>query len=202
MHGIRIAAIWPSDNSSAFSGSVSRVDATAEFLPNLSMDIVDYNGEGRWSRAGILARYERFATEWRITRRDQSPMEHSDGNRRRVYPVMDKVIEGIEGGDAVCIQIGIEFIEENAKFPFGKILKANTARALRRAELSDDQKQRIRRRVFGLLRDGHVPHEFREYAKLVRKIGFDASEIPPRIPDNPYVERFRSYFNAAARQDS
>ena len=113
-----------------------------------------------------------------------------------------KVIEGIEAGDAACIRLGIEFVEEDSKFAFGKILKSNTARALRRSSLSDSQKRRIRLRVFGLLRAGHVPHEYREYAKLVRKIGFDASEIPAVATPNPYVARFLTYFETAARRET
>jgi hypothetical protein len=163
------------------------------------MDVTDYNGEGRWSRAEILARYARYVTETGIAPRDLSPMEHSERGRHWVYPVMHKVIEGIEAGDEACVLLGIDFIEEDAKFPFGKILKSNTARALRRAPLSDVQKRRIRLRVFGLLGAGHVPHEYREYAKLVRKIGFDVSEVPDVAAPNPYAARFRSYFEMAAR---
>jgi hypothetical protein len=162
------------------------------------MDVTDYNGDGRWSHAEILARYRRYATEMGIVPLDLSPMEHSERGRHWVYPVMEKVIAGIEAGDGACVRLGIEFIEEDAKFPFGKILKSNTARALRRASPSDEQKQRIRRRVFGLLRAGHIPHEYREYAKLVRKIGFDASEVPDVDAKNPYVRRYRLYFEAAA----
>ena len=40
---------------------------------------------------------------------------------------MMKVIEGIEAGDLACVRLGIEFIEEDAKFPFGKTLKSNAA---------------------------------------------------------------------------
>jgi len=163
------------------------------------MNVTDYNGEGRWSRVEILARYGQYAAEAKIIPLDLSPMEHEERGHRWVYPAMSKVIEGIEAGDRACIRIGIEFIEEDAKFTFGKILKSNTARALRRAVLSDSQKHRIRRRVFGLLRDGHVPHEFREYAKLVRRIGFDASEIPEVDGSDPYVERFRRYFEMACK---
>jgi hypothetical protein len=112
---------------------------------------------------------------------------------------MEKVIDGIEAGDLACIRLGIEFIEEDSKFPFGKTLKSNTARALRRAPLSEEQKQRIRRRVFGLLRAGHIPHEYREYAKLVRKIGFDTGDVPAVDESNPYAARFRRYFEAAAQ---
>jgi hypothetical protein len=164
------------------------------------MDVIDYNGDGRWSRAEILGRYFRYAAEMGIVPRDLSPDEHSQPGRHWVYPVMDKVIAGIEAGDEACVRLGIEFIEEDAKFPFGKTLKSNTARALRRSLLSDEQKQRIRRRVFGMLRAGHVPHEYREYAKLVRKISFHISEVPHVAALNPFVARFRSYFEAAARR--
>ena len=79
-------------------------------------------------------------------------------------------------------------------FPFGKVLKSNTARALRRAQLTEPQKERVRHRVFSLLRAGHVPHEFREYAKLVRKIGFSADDVPVVGSPDRHVERFRRYF--------
>src|SRR5689334_1071826 len=138
------------------------------------MEIIDYNGEGHWSREAIIARYAQFAAQAGISPRDLSPAEHTQGERHWIYPVMDNVIEGIEAGDLACIRLGIEFIEQDGKFPFGRILKSNTARALRRASLSQEQRQRIRRRVLGMLRAGKVPHEFREYAKLVRKIGFRA----------------------------
>jgi hypothetical protein len=161
------------------------------------MEVIDYNGDGRWSRVAIIERYSRFATEAKITPRDLSPTEHTERGRHWVYPVMHKVIEGIEEGDPACVRLGIEFIEEDAKFTFGKILKSNTARALRRVSLSDEQKRRIRRRVFGMLEADIVPHEYREYAKLVKKIGFEASEIPDVNTANPYAVQFRAYFEAA-----
>lgn len=166
------------------------------------MDITDYNGEGRWSRDEILSRYARYAAQMGIVARDLSPMEHSERGRHWIYPVMEKVIAGIEVGDRACVQLGIEFIEEDAKFPFGKTLKSNTARSLRRASLSEEQKQRVRSRVFGLLRAGHVPHEYREYAKFVRAIGFDASEVPDLTAPSLYAARFLAYFKAAARTGS
>lgn len=165
------------------------------------MEIIDYNGEGRWSHVEIEARYRRYAAEARIIPRDLAPMESSNPVWRWVYPVMNRVIEGIEAGDPACIRIGIEFIEENGKFPFGKTLKAKTARTLRRASLSNLRKSQIRRRVFGMLRAGHIPHEYREYAKLVRRIGFDASEVPEVDPTNFFAARFRKYFEMAKRSD-
>ncbi len=163
------------------------------------MEVIDYNGGGRWSRDEIIARYVSHAANVGSDPRDLSPMEHSENGRRWVYPVMEKVIEGIEASDPSCTQIGIEFIEEDAKFPFGKILKSKTARALRRTSLSDKQKRRIRHRVFGMLRAGHIPHEYREDAKLVRKIGFEASEVPEVATVNAYTKRFHEYFLMTVR---
>ena len=113
-----------------------------------STEIIDYNGVGRWSRDEMLRRYAAYAEEMKVQPRDISPHESCEKGRKWIYPVMRRVIEGIAAGDPACIRLGIEFIEEDAKFTFGKILKAATARALRRASLSEDQKKRIRRRAF------------------------------------------------------
>lgn len=166
------------------------------------MEIINYNGEGQWSREAILDRYARYAAELGVVARDLRPLVHTTGERRWVYPVMEEVIKGIKAGDPACIRIGVEFIEEDAKFPFGKILKSNTARALRRASLTDEQKTRIRARVFGMLRAGHVPHEFEDYAKLARKVGFEASDIGEVPGTSERVSRFRSYLQAAAKPDA
>jgi hypothetical protein len=64
---------------------------------------------------------------------------------------MEAVIEGIERGDTASIALGLDFIEEDAHFPFGKTLKSNTARALRRASLTAEQVLRVRKRVTNLL---------------------------------------------------
>jgi hypothetical protein len=162
--------------------------------------VIDYNGEGKWSRHAILQRYTQHAIKAGVRPRDLSPRELVDPRRgtKWVYPVMDEIIKGIEAGDVACATLGVEFIEEDVKFPFGKILKAGTARALRRADLTPDQGRRVRRRVLGMLAAGHIPHEYREYAKLLRKVGFDAEDLAA-VADrlnrgDPYVVRFYTYF--------
>jgi len=166
------------------------------------MALIDYNGEGRWTRENTLARYAQYTAKLTTEPRDLSPRESSDNvGQHWVYPVMDEVIKGIDAGDLACIQIGIEFIEEDSRFPFGKTLKSDTARALRRATLTGAQQCRIRKRVFAMLRAGNVPHEYGEYAKLVRSIGFEAADIRAIEPKSPFVAKFIRYFEQAFRDD-
>ena len=163
------------------------------------MKVIDYNGTGRWTLDAIRERYAEHARRLHVRPPAAlSPREHSDGATRWIYPVMDAVIAGIEAGDAACVELGVEFIQEDQKFPFGKTLKANTARALRRATLDAGQVERVRDRVIAMLVAGHVPREFREYAKLLRKIGVGErwSSVRERLDhSNPHVMRFYDYLN-------
>jgi hypothetical protein len=162
------------------------------------MVVYDYNGTGRWSREAVLERYKEYMRRFPVPApRDLTPFEHADVKGRRIYPVMFKVIEGIQHGDAACIELGIELIESDQRMPFGMILKSNAAKALRRVRLTAAQQERVRERVFAMLLAGHVPREYREYAKLLRKIGAGAEweGVVGRIDrGNPHVMRYFDYF--------
>jgi len=122
------------------------------------MVLHDYNGSGRWTRAAILSRYRELVRCLDVaTPSDLQPLEVIFADNRRVYPVMDRVIEGIARGDTACIELGVEFIEEDQPFPFGRLLKSNAARALRRAELTPSQRERVRQRVIEMLIAGNTP---------------------------------------------
>ena len=166
------------------------------------MELRDYNGEGKWSKDEIVRRYSRYCRELDVPAPiDVSPVVHVEGEVKYVYPVMDKIIAGIGQGDMACRRIGIEFIEEDRGFVFGKILKSNTARALRRAELTTDEAERIRRRLVSMLIAGNVPHEYRQYAKLLKKIGVGDywGEIENSINrSNAYVMKYYEYLKDAA----
>src|SRR5438552_5273000 len=136
------------------------------------MLIRDYNGTGWWSADSILERYRRYSQQLgTLLDENLAPRKRIEDGVTWIYPIMDEVIAGIERGDRACIAIGIEFVEEDQGFPFGRILKSNTARALRRAELSQEHVERLRKRVVGMLLVGSVPREFREYSKLLSRIG-------------------------------
>jgi hypothetical protein len=168
------------------------------------MQTYDYNGSGKWSAVEILRRYDQYCRELKVPKplnlapHKFAPLD-SQGSApiTWVYPVIHKVIPGIEQGDEACKRIGIEFIEEDQTFPFGRILKSNTARALRRTYLSPTNQERIRKRVVDMLLAGHVPREYREYAKLLRTVGIGSywPMIESRTNrDNPYVMRWYNYF--------
>lgn len=161
------------------------------------MEIRDYNGKDKWSKDEVIRRYKNYCVEFNIKNPLYlSPPEHTEGNVKWIFPVMYNVIEGIETGDAACRKIGIEFIEEDSKFPFGKILKSNTARALRRSVLTLDEQERIRKRLIEMLLSGNVPHEYKQYAKLLKKVGVGNywNEIEQRInKSNGYVMKYYKY---------
>jgi hypothetical protein len=179
----------------ANDGKWPGVDTDATML---LMEVTDYNGKGRWSAEAIQARYSEQAA--RLGVREPlalHPKEFTRGSRRWVYPLMDAVILGIEAGDQACCVLGVEFLEEDAKFSFGANLKYRCARALRRAELSEALATRLRRRIVAMLLVGNVPREFREYARLLRRVGFE--NFWPRIEagvsrQNKYVMRYFGYF--------
>lgn len=170
------------------------------------METHDYNGPGDWSLDGIRRRYRELAAELGVrVASELVPREHSEGNEHWIYPVMDAVIEGIERGDAACIELGVEFVESGHQQPFGRILHSNTARALRRARLIPSQAARLRSRILDMLVRGQVPHEFKQYAKLLRRIGLGEvwEEVRGRLDgSNPYVMKYSRYFDACARDEA
>jgi hypothetical protein len=169
------------------------------------MEITDYNGTGHWCLRAIQERYSSKARRLQVSPLlALKPLEHDERSRRWIYPIMFQVIEGIETGDKACIEIGVEFIEADDRLPFGRIIKSNTARALRRATLTQEQIERIRERVMNVLVLGCVPREYREYAKLLRKIGI--GDWWPFIEgradlSNRYVMRYYNYFQKHVRDD-
>ena len=165
-------------------------------------DLKDYNGTAEWSIEGVQTRYCEYAELLRVDKPCVPvPREHENGAVRWIFPIMDEVIKGIERGDSACIALGVDFVEQNDLFPFGKILKSNTARALRRSSLSEEQKSRLRDHIVTMLVSGIVPHEMREYSKLLRVVGVADhwSRLEKEIPrNNPYAMRFYKILRTAA----
>jgi len=161
------------------------------------MKVHDYNGLGEWSREAVERRYREHARRLKLTPRGLDVEKRESNDTQWIFPIMDKVICGIKAGDAACIELGIEFVESGHRQPFGRILHANTARALRQTSLSREQTTRLRVRILDMLRSGHVPHEYHEYARLLRKIGLGNDWAATRQSldqSNPYVMRYVRYY--------
>lgn len=160
----------------------------------------DYNETGRWSVAGVQERYLDYCARLGVAEpRRIASRVYSNAGSTWVYPVMEAVIEGVKAGDLACAAIAVDFIEEDGRFRFGRTLKSNAARALKRVELPHSLKVRIGRRVAAMLAAGNTPREFKEYARLLRHVGFD--DIWPRMAssppsDNKYAMRHFAYFRA------
>lgn len=163
--------------------------------PN-KLEIINYNGKDKRSLSNVLRRYAEYCAQLGTSQLQLYPHEHIEGNRKWIYPVMDEVIKAIEFGDPAAKLIGIEFIEQDQGFVFGRTLKSNTARALRRADLTEEEKARIRRRVVQMLLHGNMCREYREYAKLLKHIGLaeHKAEIE-KLADtsNPYAAKYVRY---------
>lgn len=163
---------------------------------------IDYNGVGIWSADAIQKRYRKYADVIGTDPVQLVPRRHAEGNRTWLYPLMEQIIDLIEVGDKAAIEIGIEFIQEDEHFVFGRILKSDTARALRRVTLTDEQESRIRGRLVSMLLAGRVPHEWHEYKRLLRRVG-----VGPLWPllekgvdrGNKYVMRYYDYLDRFAR---
>jgi len=166
----------------------------------------DYNGPGEWDLESVKRRYLRHAKNLGMKGVSElAPREHAEGSVRWVYPVMEAVISGIERGDAACIELGVEFVESGHQQPFGRLLHSNAARALRRATLTPEQAARLRARILSMLVAGRVPHEFKQYAKLLRRIGLGQAWATAKVQvdqANPYVMRYARYFEACALAES
>ena len=169
------------------------------------MQVRDYNGPGEWSADAIRKRYHEYCRRFKQTEATTlAAREHRKGDILWRYPVMDAVVDGIKAGDRACVELGVEFVESGHKQPFGRILHANVARALKRSALNRDQVGRLRRRILHMLVVGQVPHEYRAFANLLRHIGLGPSwPEQRRLVDesNKYVMRYVRYFEALDRSD-
>ncbi|MEL7085863.1 MAG: hypothetical protein AAGE92_01475 [Cyanobacteria bacterium P01_G01_bin.4] len=165
-------------------------------------ELRDYNGTGIWSASAIIERYSTYAKLLGVEEpRTIKPSEtvSKNGAVKWVYPVMDAIVAGIREGDRACVEIGVEFIEHCQKQPFGRLLHSNTARVLRQQRhlLTGGQINRLRNRILQMLLDEQIPHEYKEYSKLLKRIGFGAHWEAVQAAanrDNRYVRRYLDYF--------
>ena len=162
------------------------------------METIDFNGSDQWSAEAVQQRYLLYSNRYGHRARELTSRAHTEGNVRWLYPIIESVVDGIKASDPACIDLGVEFIESGHKQPFGRILHAKVARALRQAPLNGEHIARLRARILSMLIAGQVPHEYHEYAKLLRRIGLGQAwaSTRQRVNErNRYVMRYVNYFD-------
>lgn len=110
---------------------------------------------------------------------------------------MHQIAAAIRAGDRSAVRAGIELLQRDQGLAFGMLIKSEVARALRQhAELSESQRARLRARFTDMLVRGYLPREYKEYAKLFRKIGLGEQRAAIEgvaDSDNPFIRRWAWY---------
>lgn len=156
----------------------------------------EQNVEAPWSCEGIMHRYREYCSQLNEPGFELAPRIPEDSQVKRTWSVMEQVIEGIERGDAACKLIGIDLIETDERLIFGNVMKSNAARALRNLTLTEDEISRLRKRIVSLLISGRFTSEFKQYSRLLKKIGLGEyqQEIEMKMDrSNPYVVKYYQY---------
>ena len=150
-------------------------------------NMVNYNAEGKWSVDSVRARYRDL--KYRFGGSDDFVLEPrtyaNPVGITWVYNIMDTVADGVRIGDAACIELSIDYLKDNVMGSTTGYIRERMARALKQAELTNGQKQRLSEIFMTQLRHRRILMEFREYSRLFRRIGIE-----------PYREEIESLRNA------
>ena len=134
---------------------------------------INYNHHGKWSVDAVKQRYanlrivlggaEGFELEPRIYT--------NKGGMTWVYNIMDAVVDGVRLGDHACVELAIDYIEDNLMDSTTGYIRERMARALRRAELTEHQKKQLATTFLKQLEQATLHKEFKKYCRLFKTIG-------------------------------
>ncbi len=149
--------------------------------------MINYNPEGKWSVESVQAKYwELCLSLGGVSGFEPQPRKHTNHNGTTwIYNVMDSVVDGVQLGDKACVQISIEYIQDNDMRSTTGYIRERMARALRNCELSNKQKSQLADTFIKQLESKRIYKEFREYCRLFKKIGVE-----------PYKKEIEKYTNS------
>lgn len=159
---------------------------------------INYNHQWKWSVEAVRQRYTELRTRlggaegFELTPRTYT-------NKQGItwtYNIMDAVADGVQLGDRACIQLAIDYIEDNILGSTTGYIRERMARSLRHADLEEHQKKQLASVFLMQLKQGNLRKEFKEYSRLFKTIGIE----PYRKEIEKYASSQRQYIQRAARR--
>ena len=115
----------------------------------------------------------------------------------RLDSAVSKVAQAIKQGDRSAVFLGYSLLMEDPHLPFGKILKSNLARALKRhiELLTEQEKISLAGKTATLLSLQFCPREVEDYCRLVKKMGHPIADdvIAMSRPINEKAQSLLAY---------
>ncbi|MFZ0789149.1 MAG: hypothetical protein WAM94_05950 [Chromatiaceae bacterium] len=136
---------------------------------------INYNHHGKWSVEAVKQRYaslrimlggaEGFAPE---------PRTYTNkGGITWIYNIMDAVVDGVRLSDKACVELAIDYIDDNLMDSTTGYIRERMARALRHAQLTEHQKKQLASTFLKQLEQPSLHKEFKEYSRLFKTIGIE-----------------------------
>jgi len=93
------------------------------------------------------------------------------------------VKSAVASGDTQAISLACELIEQDPKLPFGKLVKSDLARALKKqvSRVIASERRQVIAATAKLLNQDYAPRELEDYCKLIKK--FPREEITLALAD-------------------
>ncbi len=149
---------------------------------------IDYNPKGKWSVKSVQLRYRELSLKvGGVGGYYPEPRRYT--NQRGAswtYNIMESIVDGVQLGDKACVQLSIEYIRDNEMSSTTGYIRERMSRALRHAELTNDQKKELAKIFLGMLNTGEIFKEFKEYSRLFKRIGV-----------TPYIKEIELYKNSS-----
>lgn len=72
------------------------------------------------------------------------PRTHTNSNGMTwIYNIMESVADGVKNGEPACVELSVQYIEDNVMGSTTGYIRERMARRLRRANLNERQKARL-----------------------------------------------------------
>ena len=87
-----------------------------------------------------------------------------------------RIVEGIRANDPACIELAVRYIELRYIGSYSGFIRARLARALKGAQLTTQQTERLNKLFVSIVQNRDYTEEFAEYVKLWRRIASPAAK--------------------------